>query len=226
MTNKVYWSLKALEILGVLVLGACSAQPPTSTPEVINIYATSAAYPWLGTAYECAPTSATVRLTAPDSADIILRLGEPTPLSTPAYQIGVDDVLVVIHPQAGISALTPDQARLLFSGEVANWTSVGGSDLPVQVWTFSPAEDIQVAFDRFVTRGRPITSWARLAVSAQAMSDSVGSVPGSIGILPRRWKAGNTREALVVSSLPVLAVVRAEPKGTLRALLGCLQAGG
>jgi hypothetical protein len=55
------------------------------------------------------------------------------------------------------------------------------------------------------------------------MSDSVGAVPGSIGLLPRKWKAGNTREALIVSSVPVLALVQQVPEGALAELLACMQ---
>jgi hypothetical protein len=56
------------------------------------------------------------------------------------------------------------------------------------------------------------------------MSDSVGEVQGSIGLLPRRWKAGNTSEVLFVASVPVLALVHAAPQGELADLLACMQA--
>ena len=78
-------------------------------------------------------------------------------------------------------------------------------------------------FDRAVMDGRPVTSLARLAVSAQAMSDAVGATPGAVGFLPRRWKTGNTREALQLPSLPVLAITRTEPTGIAKQLLGCVQ---
>ena len=113
----------------------------------------------------------------------------------------------------------------LFSGRVANWKEVGGNDLPVQVWTYSHGEDIQQIFDRTVMRGQPVTSFARLAVSSQAMSDGVANTPGSIGYLPRRWKAGNVREALKAATVPVLVITRTQPQGPERDLIACLQAG-
>lgn len=187
------------------------------------MYATSAAAPWLGRVYDCATPPMVVELVQPESSDLQLRLGAPAQLDTPSYQIGTDELLAIVHPQTGVGSLTLEQIRRLFSGQVTNWKDVGGNDLPVKVWTFSPGEDIQAVFETVALHGEPVTSLARLAVSVQAMSDSVGANPGSIGFLPRRWKAGSTREALVVSSLPVLAIARSEPKGGLRELIGCLQ---
>jgi hypothetical protein len=93
------------------------------------------------------------------------------------------------------------------------------------VWTFSLGEDAQDIFDQSIMHGQPVTSLARLAVSAQVMSDSVGATPGSIGFLPRRWKAGNTREALVVATVPVLVIANNPPAGPILDLLTCLQSG-
>lgn len=204
-------------------VGACGAPAAQGSPQVLRVYATSAAYPWLDEVFKCASPSLVVSLSDPSVADMSLRLGEPAALTPAAFQIGSDDLLVVVQPQTAVGSLTLNQVRQLFSGQVTQWKDIGGADIPVQVWTYSRAEDVQLIFDRVVMHGQPIVSLARLAVSAQAMSDSVGATPGSIGFLPRRWKVGNTNAVLVVSSVPVLAVVAYPPLGAVRELLGCLQ---
>jgi hypothetical protein len=215
----------ALLLAVFLLSSACVPATPAITPQLLNIYSTSAAHPWLSDAYHCAPTALVLNVSDPASAQLTLRLGEPAHLTTPAYQIGQDDILVIIHPQVGVSSVTTEQARQIFSGQVTNWKELGGNDLPVQVWTFSPGEDVQDVFDQSIMHGQPVTSLARLAVSAQAMSDSVGAAPGSIGFLPRRWKAGNTREALIVATVPVLVIANNPPAGPILDLLTCLQSG-
>ena len=180
-------------LLFSLALASCTPATPTATPHLVDVYVTSAAYPRVSDVYACAPSSIVVALSDPASAEFTIRLGEPLYLTTPAFQVGTEDILVITHPQAGAGPLTLEQVRGLFSGQISNWKDAGGSDLPVQVWTFAQDEDIQQIFDQTAMQGQPITSLARLAVSAQAMSDSVGSNAGSIGFLPRRWKAGNTR---------------------------------
>lgn len=213
----------AATLVTLAVLIGCAAPPPQTSLSVLNVFATSAAYPWIDGVFACAPASAAVRLTDPSSADIELRLGEPDHLRLPAFQIGSADMLVVVHPQNGVASLTLDQAQALFAGQVTNWSAIGGSSVPVLVWTYSSAEDVQEYFDRAVMKGRPVTSQARLAVSAQVMSDSVGSVPGSIGFLPLRWKTGTTSEVLALPSIPVLATVKTEPQGIERDILSCMQ---
>jgi hypothetical protein len=214
-----------LVLLSTFLLTSCATPTPAVTPQLVNAYATSAASPRLNDLYDCASSSVVVRLADEQSADISLRLGEPANLSTPAYQLGSEDILVVVHPQTGVGQLTLEQVHAVFLGQVANWKEVGGNDLPVEVWTFAPEEDVSRIFGQAVMNGQPVTSLARLAVSAQAMSDSVGTEPGSAGILPRRWKAGNTRDVFLVAKVPVLAITKSEPQGAVKELLACLQLG-
>lgn len=206
-----------------VALSACGPASASVTPRLLNVFVTSAAYPRVGELYDCAPPSLVIAQSDPASAELMLRLGEPAPLLTPAFQVGTEDILVVVHPQAGVGSLTLDQVRQIFSGRSQNWKDVGGNDLPVQVWTYASGEDIQQIFDRLVMNGEPITSLARLAVSSQNMSDSVGNTLGSAGFLARRWKAGNTREVLKAATVPVLAITRSQPEGPLNQLIGCLQ---
>lgn len=210
--------------LVLLASAACAPATAAATPHLLTVYITSAAYPRASELYGCAPPALVLAQSDPATAELTLRLGEPSPLLAPAFQVGSEDILVVNHPQAGVGALILDQVRQLFSGRITNWKDVGGNDLPVQVWTYSSGEDIQQIFDRAVMLGQPVTSFARLAVSAQAMSDGVGSTPGSIGYLPRRWKAGNTREALKAATVPVLAITHSQPQGPVKYLIACLQA--
>lgn len=214
-----------LVVLAGILLAACAAPHAPVTPQLISMDSSSAAYPWLNAAYDCAPADTAIRISSPELADIRLRLGEPLPGTSLAYQIGTEEILAVVQPQTGIRSLTLDQVRRLFSGQVTKWKDLGGTDIGVEVWTFAQGEDIAAVFDRNVMLGEPITSLARLAVNAQAMSDSVGSTPGSIGFLPRRLKTSNTTEALWAASVPVLAIAASEPRGAIRDLLNCLQSG-
>jgi len=206
-----------------LVLASCSPAVPQVTPRLLSIYVSSAAYPRVSELYKCAPPSIVIGLADPATAKLSMRLGEPAPLASPAYQVGTEDILVVTHSQVGVGPLALDDVQRIFSGIITNWKDVGGNDLPVQVWTYAAGEDIQQIFDRMVMSGQPVTSMARLAVSSQAMSDEVGNTPGSIGYLARRWKAGNTREVLNFATVPVLVVARTEPDTESKALIDCLQ---
>ncbi len=140
-------------ILFLALSTACAPATAAVTPRLLTVYITSAAYPRTSELYGCAPSSLVLAQSDPASAELTLRLGEPSPLTLPAFQVGTEDILIVSHPEAGVGALTLDQVQQLFSGRVVNWKDVGGNDLPVQVWTYSTGEDVLQVFDRVVMHG-------------------------------------------------------------------------
>lgn len=201
--------------LSSFLLFSCSTATPPATPRVITVYSTYAAQPWLDPLYACAGTTAVLsRLDAAASADIALHVGEPEFLDSPSYQIDTEDILIVTHRQSPVQNLTLEEARALFAGQ---------GDASMQVWVYASGEDVQGIFDRVVMAGRSVTSSARIAVDPQQMSDTLVNEPNTVGILPRHWKAGDTREVLSVATVPVLAIVQSEPEGLIKDLIACLQ---
>jgi hypothetical protein len=205
------------------LLSACGAPTSQATPQLVKVYVTSAASSRLTDLYNCSSPSTAILLSDPQTADITLRLGPPDSLSSPAFQVGTDDVAVIVQSQYNIDALTVDQVHSIFLGQVTNWKDVGGSDLPIQVWTYAQGEDIQQIFEQRVMNNQPVTSLARLAVSAQNMSDSVATNAGSIGFMPRSLETANVRDVYKVASEPLLAITKSQPQGEVNDLIACLQ---
>ncbi len=225
VSNQNSLKYSSLFFAASILIAASGPATPEATPQLVNVYASSAAYPWLVDMYNCAPSSTALSITDPQSAEISLRLGQSPVPTGPAFQIGTEDLLVVAHSGSGVVSLGIDQVQSLFSGRVSNWKEIGGSDLTVEVWTFSPESDIEGIFDRIVMKGEPVSSLARLAVSVQAMSYALGAVPGTVGVLPRRQKNPAVQELFTVSALPVLAMTKSEPQGIIKDLLTCAQSG-
>ena len=201
----------------LFTVSACVSTPTdVETLQVVNIYATSAAQPWLTELYDCAANqSVTLRLTDSSSdAAIYIRIGEPDVLMTPAYQIDTEELLIVTHRESSVQNLTREEARTLFAGQ---------GDPSVKVWVYSSDGDIQRAFERAVMAGRSVSSSANLAVSPGQMSDVLNVESNAVGILPRRWKMGTVRDVYSVGTVPVLAILKEEPQGILKELVGCLQ---
>jgi hypothetical protein len=181
----------------------------------VAVYPTSAAQPWLPSLYECAGTFATIsRVDDSASADIVLRVGEPEFLNSPAYQIDTEEILIVTHRQSPVQNLNLGGVRALFAGQ---------GDPSVQVLVYAPDEDVQEVFDRVVMEGMNVTSSARIAVNPQQMSDTLVNESNTVGVLPRHWKVGDTREVFTVATVPVLAITKSEPQGVVQELISCLQ---
>jgi ABC-type phosphate transport system substrate-binding protein len=223
----------AILILAFFLLSSCnSATPnptPTAAPETITVQYTSAVIPWLAGLYDCAGINVVTAeqraadFLDPQAADLAIRIGQPANLTSPAYQIGSEDILVIVNPQNPIPALDAEQVRGLFNGQVLNWLEVNGADAPVQAWVFSSGEDIQQIFEQTILNGSQVTSTARLAVGMDEMAQAVANDVNAIGILTRHWKAGNISDIYTIATVPVLAITRDKPQGAVEELLACLQ---
>ena len=209
-----------LNLLSVLLLsfiytGCAPAATPASAPQLINVYATQATQPRLPEVFECVPENVILRVADdPVTADFSIRLGEPEFLSAALYQIDTEEILVVTHRQSPVQNLTTDAVRELFAGQ---------GDPSVTVWVYASGEDTQRIFEQSVMQGRSVTSQARLAVNPQNMSDTLNNEPNTVGILPRLWKAGDSRIVYTIPDVPVLATSREEPQGAIQEILTCLQ---
>ncbi len=204
--------VRGLLFVFLWILSACAPTPQT-TQVIVNAYSTSAATPWLEELYVCAEnTNAVINISA-DSPDIFVRVGQPETITSPVYQIGEEEILIVVNRESAMQNLTLAEVQELFTQGY----------LSAQVWVYSSGADMQGVFDQLVMQGRSVSSSARIAVSVQNMSDVLTSNPAAIGILPRRLVTGDMREVFSAGSVPVLAVTKEEPQGVVGELISCLQ---
>ena len=47
--------------------------------------------------------------------------------------VAVDSMVVVTHPSNEVSELSMDQLRGVFTGQITNWSQLGGADRPIDV---------------------------------------------------------------------------------------------
>jgi hypothetical protein len=219
----------AFGLITLILLVACSSAAPAGTPQTISVQYTFAATAWLETLNTCAGNNiVSPELRAADfidvsSAMLAIRIGQPAGLTTPSYQIGTEEILVVVNKQNPINRLTADQVRGLFSGQIPTWKNITGSDAPVQAWVFPGGEDVQQLFEQTALGEAPVSSGARLAANPDEMAQAIAADVNAIGILPRHWKAGNVSDVYSVASVPVLALVPTQPDNAMTQILACLQ---
>lgn len=156
--------------------------------------------------------SIVVNVTA-EEPEISLLLGEPETLLSPAYQIGTEEILIVTSPESPVQNMSVGEAQAWFAGS-------GGES--VQVWVYPSELDVARVFEQVVMQGRGVTSSAKVALDPAQMSDVLNSESNALGILPKRWKAGNVRDVFSLGEVPVLAVLYHESMAAQR-LISCLQ---
>jgi len=203
-----------LFLLSSFLLFSCAPNTQTPQIEIISVYSTPSAQPWMSDLFTCAGKQSVTLVVSADSPEISLRLGEPETLTSPAYQIGEEEILIVTNRQSPVQNLSLEEAQTLFAEQ---------GDASVQVWGYASEADVQILFDQLVMNGRSVTSFARMAADPQEMSDTLNSESNAVGILPKHWMAGNVREVYSAGTVPVLALTKQEPIAGVVSLISCLQ---
>ncbi|MBX2880446.1 MAG: substrate-binding domain-containing protein [Granulosicoccus sp.] len=49
------------------------------------------------------------------------------------HVLAVDSLVVIVHPENELGTITIDQLRQIYSGELSNWSDLGGEDIPIKV---------------------------------------------------------------------------------------------
>ncbi|NLX10514.1 MAG: hypothetical protein GXY36_12735 [Chloroflexi bacterium] len=200
-----------------LALASCRAPvySPTATPQILSVrmLATTTTYPLLHDLAEAyilpgavlALSSGEVnwdtaygRLAAGD-APYALTIYVPQDVPLWAAPLGQDGLVIIVHPANPIQSLTTAELRRLFQGQVANWSELGGPDLPVTVVSRESGADTRLVFQALVMEDRRTTLGARMALSGQSVIELVSSLPGAVGYASLGQIDGRRVRAVAVS---------------------------
>jgi hypothetical protein len=242
--------MKRLAVLGLfLLLAACGApqsSTPAPTPQAIDLTYSPALQPWADKLTGCASNNPLIALyfnpsntsdVGMQSNDIALELDQTNPSDGAGYrsQVGREQIVVVVHQDNPVSQLTATELRLIFSGQQTTWND--GSAQPIQVWVLPEGDPARVIFDQSVLQTQPLTTQAMLAPYSTAMLEAISKDVNSIGYLPASFlrssgsvNSGDVHTVQLEQSVatvfdqPVVALTQAEPQGSLRNLLVCLEA--
>jgi len=103
------------------------------------------------------------------------------PYETP---IALDALSVVVNPQNPVNALTSEQVKKIYVGEIANWKDVGGPDMPIVVVARDTSSGTYEAFiELALGKGVNITDKAIVQASNQTVKNTVALTRGAIGYI-------------------------------------------
>jgi phosphate transport system substrate-binding protein len=90
---------------------------------------------------------------------------------------------VITHPEVGIDNLTAEQVKAIFSGEVTQWSDVGGPDIPIVLYVRDEGDSSTKALRAEVMGDTPFADTVAQVLTSQGdMLASVSGTPGSVGI--------------------------------------------
>jgi phosphate transport system substrate-binding protein len=110
-----------------------------------------------------------------DERVMVLRAGLGDPAADGnATVVALQGVVVVVNKDNAIGILTLDQIRRLFSGQIGNWSALGGRDLPVTIYR---RDQDSSSADLALGSGK----MSPTAVVSESLADAVAADPGGIG---------------------------------------------
>lgn len=113
-----------------------------------------------------------------------------------AWTVALDGVAVIVHPSNPVSGLTLAQLEQVFTGQVDNWSALGGPDAPVAVYGREAGSGTRGAFEELLG----VTDRCDYTNEYGSSGDVVGNVSGNPNAI------GYTSLASVGSTVSALAV--------------------
>ena len=113
-----------------------------------------------------------------------------------AHLIALDGVAVIVHPSNPVSGLTLAQLEQVFTGQVDNWSALGGPDAPVAVYGREAGSGTRGAFEELLG----VTDRCDYTNEYGSSGDVVGNVSGNPNAI------GYTSLASVGDTVSALAV--------------------
>jgi phosphate transport system substrate-binding protein len=100
-----------------------------------------------------------------------------------AVVIARDAIAVIVHPSSPITDLPLHKIREVFSGKIANWKTLGGSNRPIDIVTREEGSGTRESFQRFVMKKEDISLGALVQDSNGAVRQVIATDPNAIGYI-------------------------------------------
>lgn len=108
---------------------------------------------------------------------------EKTKANLVVTPIALDGVAIVVHPDNKISALTMEDVKNIYLGNIKNWKELGGTDAPITVISREDGSGTRDAFDTIVMNKEDVVKNAIIQNSTGAVRTTVAGDKNAIGYI-------------------------------------------
>jgi len=98
-----------------------------------------------------------------------------------AHVVAMDGLPVLVHPSNPVKALTVDQVRKIYAGEITNWKQVGGPDKKIVAVSRDTNSGTYETFYKLVMKKAKIAAGVEYVGSNGAIRARVQKTPAAIG---------------------------------------------
>ncbi len=94
--------------------------------------------------------------------------------------IAIDGIAMIVNPENGVSDLSIEQIKSIFTGEITNWSDLGGEDMPIVLIGREAASGTRDGFEA-VTGTEGKCAYAQELTSTGDVIQTVAGNPNAIG---------------------------------------------
>jgi len=230
--KRLVWVLLPLIALWLLGCQPLPASAPVPSPQPLLIQAGAIFEPLYPLMASCSPPGTMLVYTDQASqAAVRLRWGGQIGAEPFSFLLSEQALVLAVHPQNPIQALTVEHVRALLSGDMQNWKQAGGPDLAVRAWSYPPGDPARAWIDEALELTQPAAGTSNIAPGPAQMREAIARDPASAGFLPAWWLDGTLKAAPVAADMPLqlsrplTAETMSQPQGVVKTWLLCLQEG-
>lgn len=143
-------------------------------------------------------------------------------------EVGTNKTVVFLNPANKVTALSKDQMKGLFTGKIANWKDVGGSDEPVLVVWGKNSPGQNALFTKVILDGEKITAENLETTDYKGIKESVASNTGAIGINPLGMVDATVKgiKPAPEANSPIILITKGAPSAPVKQLIDFIKAEG
>lgn len=144
---------------------------------------------------------------------------------------GRDGIALVVNHDNPVDQLSMDDIKAIYTGEIINWSELGGKDVAIGLYSRDTSSGTYVFFRDFVLKENDFSDDANLMPSTQAIVEGVIQDSGGIGYVGMGYLSEDTKTITVIEegteyipgeagypvARPLFLYTDGEPNGSLKA---------
>ena len=123
------------------------------------------------------------------------------------HRVAMDGIAVVLHPSNPVDNLTLEEIQKIYTGEITNWSNLGGADKEIVVVSRDSSSGTFGVFNEIAVGGEKLTKSALLQASNGAVAGTVTETEGAIGYVGLGYLSDNLKAVKVNGVNPSNATV-------------------
>jgi phosphate transport system substrate-binding protein len=124
-----------------------------------------------------------------------------------AHVVSMDGIAVVVHPSNNVNSLTKEQIKAIYTGEISNWSEVGGLGGKIAAISRDSSSGTFETFGELALDKERVRPDALLQASNRAVATTVAKTPAAIGYVGLGYLSSDLKAVMINGVRPSKSTV-------------------